>query len=84
MIQFFLCLVFNLIVLMNLLLAVVGNVQGTVDGMAGQYYHRQLVDQICMMQRIFFIAPKSSNTELMFLAKAKGEGQSLDSVEIDE
>ena len=74
MLLFLLCVVFNTIVLMNLLLAVVGTVQGEVDGAKGQYLHRMLVDEICTLQRIFFSPYPSSNSSLMFMAKTKGEG----------
>ena len=46
---FFVCVIFNTIVLMNLLLAVMGSQQGTVAQLSAAYHYRQLVNHICML-----------------------------------
>ena len=66
-------LVFNTVVLMNLLLAVVGNIQSLVDESRNQYYYKMLVDQICMLQRLFFRPTDDKPKTLLFLTKTRRE-----------
>ena len=70
---FMVALVFNTVVLMNLLLAVVGAVQGEVDGSRKKYYYKMLVDQICMLQRLFLIPTDDKPKHLLFLTKQRRE-----------
>ena len=66
-------LVFNTVVLMNLLLAVVGAVQGVVEESRNCFYYRGLVDQICMLQRLFLIPDEEKPKQLLFLTKTRRE-----------
>lgn len=70
---FFVALIFNTVVLANLLLALVGGIQGSVSEIGGPHYYRQLVHQICMMQRIFFKKQTNVNRNLLFMAKVRRE-----------
>jgi len=74
MIMYIVAVLFNSIVLMNLLLAVVGTVQGTVSGSPMHYYYEKLVDQICMLQRLFFCrSRKLSFNRYLFFARERRE-----------
>lgn len=70
---FFVALIFNVVVLANLLLALVGTIQGSVSEIGGPHYYRQLVHQICMMQRLFFKQLPNVNRNLLFMAKIRRE-----------
>ena len=70
------CIVFNLIVLMNLLLALVGTVHGEIHELQDEYRYQQFVYQIVQLQRItrpiYFLFDSSKNTQsLMFVAKER-------------
>ena len=69
MILFFVALIFNTVVLMNLLLAVVGGIFGTVDTDKKMYYYKMLVDQICMLQRLHFHQIDDMPKHLLFLTR---------------
>ena len=51
-ILYLVCIVFNAIVLMNILLALVGEIFSEVHGKSHEYTYQQLVNQICQLQRI--------------------------------
>ena len=81
---FFMALIFNTVVLANLLLALVGTIQGSVSDIAGQHYYQQLVNQICMMQRIFY--QTNGNTQkktLLFMAKVRREYEQQNDAELE-
>ena len=46
------CIIFNIVVLMNLLLALVGTVHSEVHEMREEHTYQQLVSQICILQRV--------------------------------
>ncbi len=69
---FLVAIIFNTIILMNLLLAIVAFIQGDVHVIKDQYYYKNLVQQICQMQRVFF-NEKKGKKGLLFMAKACGE-----------
>lgn len=67
---FFVSLIFNVVVLANLLLALVGGIQGSITEI---HYYRQLVHQICMMQRLYFKRTTNVNRNLLFMTKDRRE-----------
>ena len=51
-ILYLVCIIFNLIVLMNLLLALVSTVHGEVHARKHEFTYKSLVTQICILQRV--------------------------------
>ncbi len=62
---FLVAIIFNTIILMNLLLAIVGFVQGDIQEVKEEYYFQQLVFQICMLQRLPFCGTARSRSKKM-------------------
>lgn len=71
---FLVAIIFNTIILMNLLLAIVGFVQGDIQEVKEEYYFQQLVYQMCMLQRLPFIGSKKDrNKKMLFMSKIRRE-----------
>ena len=64
----FVAIIFNTVILTNILLAVVGAQQGDVAGLAKPHYYRQLVNQLCMLQRLRFNPPDRPEKQFLFCA----------------
>ena len=72
-ILFAVAIVFNTIVLMNILLAVVGKAFGEVDALNRAYYYKQLSKQICMLQRICFLLKNKPDQGLQLFTRVRRE-----------
>ena len=86
-ILFIIAVITNTIVFMNLLLSVVSGVQANVEELRNQYYYKQLVNRICMLQRVFFwyfYERDLDSQSLLFLAKECREYDSGTGTEVLE
>ena len=53
---------------MNILLALVGEIFGEVHGKSTEYTYYQLVNQICLLQRIVNNPTKRNSLKMLFIA----------------
>ena len=65
------CIIFNAIVLMNILLALVGEIFSEVHGKLQEYTYLQLVNQICLLQRIIAVPIRNNSLKMLFIASQR-------------
>ena len=73
------CIIFNAIVLMNVLLALVGEIFGQVYGQSAEHTYQQLVNQICQLQRISAMPQKRNSLAMAFMASQRQDVGKTDS-----